>query len=376
MAANYWESTQRKHWQFTKDELAALRQRLDDEDPGLVQVFPLPQLRHLNIYFNQQINRLGKRLNIRQQAMATAQVYLKRFYTRTPIRQTNPYLVITTALYLACKMEECPQHIRLLTQEARSLWPSDLHGHDAARVGECEFSLISEMQSQLIIHQPYRSLLAVQDQFALTHEEMSLAWTIINDHYMTDLPLLHPPHVVAFTAVLLALVLRPSPGNAAAAAGGASGGNTGSAGAVAAAANGSGIAMAATALVQAQAQAQARAAVMGGSAGAGATSGYGFQGSQQMGYSQGHSQGHSQGGASQSQSQGDVPLVEPKKVTDPRLAKVQRFAAWLADSNIDVEAMVDCTQELISFYECQEQYNDKHTREQISRFVKARSLDK
>jgi len=53
MAANYWESTQRKHWQFTKDELAAIRQRLDDEDPGLVQMFPLPPLRHLNIYFNQ-----------------------------------------------------------------------------------------------------------------------------------------------------------------------------------------------------------------------------------------------------------------------------------------------------------------------------------
>lgn len=53
MAANYWESTQRKHWQFTKHDLAALRQRLDDEDPGLVQMFPLPQLRHLNIYFNQ-----------------------------------------------------------------------------------------------------------------------------------------------------------------------------------------------------------------------------------------------------------------------------------------------------------------------------------
>jgi cyclin C len=53
MAANYWESTQRKHWQFTKDDLAGLRQRLDDEDPGLVQMFPLPQLRHLNIYFNQ-----------------------------------------------------------------------------------------------------------------------------------------------------------------------------------------------------------------------------------------------------------------------------------------------------------------------------------
>lgn len=54
--------------------------------------------------------------------MATAQVYIKRFYTKVEIRRTNPFLVITTALYLACKMEECPQHIRLMTQEARSLW--------------------------------------------------------------------------------------------------------------------------------------------------------------------------------------------------------------------------------------------------------------
>lgn len=53
MAANYWESTQRKHWQFTKDQLASMRQKLEDEDPGLVQSFGLPQLRHLNIFFNQ-----------------------------------------------------------------------------------------------------------------------------------------------------------------------------------------------------------------------------------------------------------------------------------------------------------------------------------
>jgi cyclin C len=117
--------------------------------------------------------------------------------------------------------------------------------------------------------------------------------------------------------------------------------------------------MAATALAQAQAQSQARAAAMA----AGGTPGFGSQGSQQLQFSQGH-------------SQGEGAAAEPKKVTDPRLAKVQRFAAWLADSNIDVEAMVDCTQELISFYECHEQYNDKHTREQISRFIKARSLDK
>lgn len=55
--------------------------------------------------------------------MATAQMYIKRFYIKVEIRRTNPYLVIATAVYLACKMEECPQHIRLLVTEARSLWP-------------------------------------------------------------------------------------------------------------------------------------------------------------------------------------------------------------------------------------------------------------
>jgi cyclin C len=70
-----------------------------------------------------EVKRLGKRLSVRQQAMATAQLYIKRFYTKIEIRRTNPYLLVATAVYLACKMEESPQHIRLVVSEARSLWP-------------------------------------------------------------------------------------------------------------------------------------------------------------------------------------------------------------------------------------------------------------
>ena len=67
--------------------------------------------------------KLGKRMTTRQQALATAQVYIRRFYTKVEIRRTNPYLVLTTAFYLACKMEECPQHIRFVVSEAKGLWP-------------------------------------------------------------------------------------------------------------------------------------------------------------------------------------------------------------------------------------------------------------
>ena len=66
-------------------------------------------------------------MTVKQQALATAQVYLRRFYSKVEIRRTNPYLVLATALYLACKMEECPQHIRVVVSEARQLWPGLFH---------------------------------------------------------------------------------------------------------------------------------------------------------------------------------------------------------------------------------------------------------
>ncbi|KAL1879103.1 hypothetical protein VTK73DRAFT_7327 [Phialemonium thermophilum] len=346
MAANYWASTQRRCWQFTKDQLASMRNKLEEEDPGLVQMYPLPQQRHLNIYFNQQINRLGKRLGVRQQALATAQVYIKRFYSKVEIRRTNPYLVISTAVYLACKMEECPQHIRLVVSEARSLWPADFISLDTSKLGECEFFLISEMNSQLIVHQPYRTLASLHSEFSMTQEEVALAWSVVNDHYMTDLPLLYPPHIIALTAILLALVLRPSTGTPTVQSGASAAG-------MAQVGNGqAGIAAAAAAL----AQAQARNAVAGSLAGGNQALGQNPQSSQAV------------------QSPRDV--TTERKANDARIGKVARFVAWLAESNVDIEAMVDSTQELISFYECHEQYNDKITREQIIRYVKARGLDK
>lgn len=76
-----------------------------------------------------ELGKLGRRLNTRQQALATAQVYIRRFYSKVEIRKTNPYLVIATAFYLACKMEECPQHIRVVVGEARNIWPGRRPGY-------------------------------------------------------------------------------------------------------------------------------------------------------------------------------------------------------------------------------------------------------
>ena len=56
--------------------------------------------------------------------------------------------------------------------------------------------------------------------------------------------------------------------------------------------------------------------------------------------------------------------------------KVQSLVTWLARGEVDIQAMIDCTQEIISLYDIWEQYNDKLCKEQIARFVKAKGLDK
>lgn len=161
------------------------------------------------------------------------------------------------------------------------------------------------MNSQMIVHHPYRSLTAMQGSlpFSMSSEESNLAWSIINDHYMTDLPLLYAPHIIAVTSILLALVLRPTSGGSS---------TVGS------------------------------ASNMAGAAAAALSS---------MG--QPTSTGNGQ-----------------------KKTKVQALSQWLAESNVDIEGIINCVQEMISFYDVQEQYNEKLTKESINRFVKARGLDK
>jgi cyclin C len=79
-------------------------------------------LSHRVVLIRLELSKMARPLGIRQQALATAQVYVRRFYLKIEIRRTNPALVLATALYLACKMEECPQHIRMILAEARHCW--------------------------------------------------------------------------------------------------------------------------------------------------------------------------------------------------------------------------------------------------------------
>jgi len=55
MAANYWASTQRMHWQFTREALSEIRESLEEDDRSLVQQYALPERRLLSIFFKDRV---------------------------------------------------------------------------------------------------------------------------------------------------------------------------------------------------------------------------------------------------------------------------------------------------------------------------------
>lgn len=151
---------------------------------------------------------LASKLGLRQIVLATAMVFVRRFYRKNDIRSTNPYVMLATAVYVASKIEECPVHIKVLVSEARSLWPQYIQP-EISKVGECEFRLISDLNALLIVHHPYRTLARLSEQFQMTTEDTTTAWKVINDQYVTDLPLRYPPHVNATAAIVLTLTVEP-----------------------------------------------------------------------------------------------------------------------------------------------------------------------
>lgn len=222
MSADYWSSSQRTKWQLNRSQLLESRRKVMILERKMIQnglIKELPQIQYdynMRIYLHNLLIKLGRRLNIRQVALATGEIYLIRFLTRVSIKEINVYLLVTTCVYVACKVEECPQHIRLILSEARNLWPEYIP-QDIAKLAEFEFYLIEEMDLYLFLHHPYRSLIQIKDYlidnfdtfgFKLTDDELQNSWSLINDSYITDLHLFLPPHIISIAAIYITIVLK------------------------------------------------------------------------------------------------------------------------------------------------------------------------
>lgn len=349
MSANYWASTQRKNWSFTPEKLADMRDDLAQQHTKLLTDHPYPDRRLMFIFLRDRLLQLGKRLSFRQQCVATAMIYMHRYFLSNPMQNVNLYLLAATVFYLASKTEESPHHIRMVAVEARTAWPDWVSG-DVSRLGEMEFCLISEMRSQLIVWHPYRTLIELKDNqdLKLSSEELGLAWCIINDSYMTDIHLSCSPRLIAVIAVFLAIVFFPNT-------------KTPSLRHI-------------SADIPSTVEPGSFPSV-GGRLGMAGVLGSAMQGlpmnppssipSTTNGYSMAHSR---------SASTDPVKPVNLEKANLPPTIhvpdKFHSTVKFLIESEVDLKQMAEGIQEIISLYEVWEQYNEKAIKEAVSRCLK------
>ena len=362
MAADYWVSSQRKNWTSTPEKLLELRDDLDRQYAKVLEQWPYPDRRLMCIFIRDKLLQLGKRLQFRQQCVATALIYLHRYFLSTPMQNVNLYLFVATAFYLASKTEESPHHIRLVAAEARQAWPEFVPG-DVSRLGEMEFCLISEMRSQLIVWHPYRSLISLKENqdLKLTNDELGLAWSIINDSFMTDLPLTCPPHLIAVIAMFLAIIFLPTAKQAG--------------------------------TVRPLGQDTIANPDSGpfSSLGAGGRPSLSGSFNTVLGNLQMSNQMASQNNvnvngkapavnqaqtANQNESLPQQPLDKERAlVLMKENEKMANTIKFLVESGIDIKQMIEGTQEMISLYDIWEQYNEKSVKDVVARCMKSRGLD-
>ncbi len=149
--------TCRQRWIFTKADLHLARA----EDHLYASAL---EVGAIGIWCANSISLLSKRLQLRQRVAASATVFVKRFYAKNSYCATDPCLLITAAIYVAAKAEESPVHIRSVVAEAARVWTEMGYAkfpQSASVVAEMEFYLLEELEFDLIIHHPYRTLVQI-----------------------------------------------------------------------------------------------------------------------------------------------------------------------------------------------------------------------
>lgn len=173
MAGNFWQSSHYLQWILDKQDLLKERQKdlkfLSEEEYWKLQIF-----------FTNVIQALGEHLKLRQQVIATATVYFKRFYARYSLKSIDPVLMAPTCVFLASKVEE--------------------------------FGVVSNTRliaaATSVLYHPYRPLLQYVQDMGQEDMLLPLAWRIVNDTYRTDLCLLYPPFMIALACLHVACVVQ------------------------------------------------------------------------------------------------------------------------------------------------------------------------
>jgi len=206
MAGNFWQSSHSQQWILDKPDL--LRERQHD-----LLALNEDEYQKVFIFFANVIQVLGEQLKLRQQVIATATVYFKRFYARNSLKNIDPLLLAPTCILLASKVEEFGviSNSRLISicQSAIKTKFSYAYAQEfpyrTNHILECEFYLLENLDCCLIVYQPYRPLLQLVQDMGQEDQLLTLSWRIVNDSLRTDVCLLYPPYQVGYPDLMLVL---------------------------------------------------------------------------------------------------------------------------------------------------------------------------
>ncbi|XP_031782638.1 cyclin-C [Nasonia vitripennis] len=208
MAGNFWHSSHHQQWLLDKQDL--VRERQYD-----LSILTEEEYQKLFIFFANLIQVFGEQLKLRQQVIATATVYFKRFYAHNSLKCIDPLLLAPTCVLLASKVEEFGviSNNRLLTTCQTVLKSKFTYAYAQEfpyrtnHILECEFYLLEHLDCCLIVYQPYRPLLTLIQDVGPDDQLLTLAWRIINDSLRTDVCLLYPPYQIAIGCLQIACVI-------------------------------------------------------------------------------------------------------------------------------------------------------------------------
>ncbi|PVD19140.1 hypothetical protein C0Q70_21704 [Pomacea canaliculata] len=198
-----------QQWMLDKQDL--YRERQQD-----LKELTEEEYQKIMIFFANFIQALGEQLKVRQQVIATATIYFKRFYARNSLKCIDPWLMAPTCIFLASKVEEFGviSNSRLITtcqnvvkNKFAYAYPQE-YPYRIQNVLECEFYLLEMMDCCLILYHAYRPLTKYCADLNSDTELLPLAWRIANDSLRTDVPLLYPPYLIALACLHMACVIK------------------------------------------------------------------------------------------------------------------------------------------------------------------------
>ncbi|KAI8075962.1 cyclin-like protein [Halteromyces radiatus] len=223
--ALYEESSQYRHWRFSPSQLWEIRQSCNEaaiqrvrknieedkaaskttsEEKEPVFITADEQVK-LCRYYEEQIQVICPHLKLSDMVMATALIYMKRFFLRNTMMDYHPKDILFTCLFMATKSES--ERISI------SDFGKNLQLPNTDMVLSLEFTVSQGLQFEYMVHHPYRAAYGYYLDIQHTGDPIDLELLqatynqvggVIKKMLLTDLPLIYQPSQLAIAAFIIA----------------------------------------------------------------------------------------------------------------------------------------------------------------------------